>query len=55
VIEEIMGLQKYFIYKYVKPDKGWRYCRPGTNTFGCSSSTERRCACRAAFMTPIRR
>jgi len=23
-----MGLQKYSIYKYVKTDKGWRYCRP---------------------------
>jgi hypothetical protein len=23
-----MGLQKYTIYKYVKTERGWRYCRP---------------------------
>jgi len=23
-----MGLQKYTIYKYVRTDRGWRYCRP---------------------------
>ena len=23
-----MGLRKYTIYKYVRTDRGWRYCRP---------------------------
>jgi hypothetical protein len=23
-----MGFQKYTIYKYVRTDRGWRYCRP---------------------------
>lgn len=27
-----MGLQKYTIYKYVKTDRGWRYCRPALSS-----------------------